>query len=112
MSALHPASNTRWDSTGLLGLRELAAALDLWRGDPTAASHQLLGEVFGRVVAEAGLGGGHLHIKAPPLAEVELLTEFRKFGLFVSSALLSPLTVGVPARAVNAGSPVGLAATG
>lgn len=30
----------------------------------------------------------------------------------LSSALLSPLTVGVPARAVNAGSPVGLAATG
>ena len=72
MTASDSAARVRQDSPGLLGLREMAAALEQWRHDPGAEGHRRLGEAFGRVVTWAGLGGGHLHLHAAPLAEVEL----------------------------------------
>jgi signal transduction histidine kinase len=72
MTASDSASKVSRDSTGLLGLRDVSAALDSWRRDPTAATHSRLVDAFGTVVTGAGLGGGHLHLQAPPLAEVEL----------------------------------------
>ena len=72
MSAPHTTPNASRDSTGLLGLREFAAALDAWQSHPAADSHSQLAMAFGRVVASSGLGGGHLHLHAPPLTEVEL----------------------------------------
>ncbi len=71
MSAPHSTSNAT-DSTGLLGLRELSAALELWQTNPGHESFGQLESAFGRVVASSGLGGGHLHLHAPPLTEVEL----------------------------------------
>ena len=72
MSAPHTTPNASRDSTGLLGLREFSAALDAWQGHPAADSHHQLAAAFGRVIASSGLGGGHLHLHAPPLTEVEL----------------------------------------
>ena len=72
MSAPHTTPNASRDSTGLLGLREFSAALDAWQGHPAADSHDHLAAAFGRVIASSGLGGGHLHLHAPPLTEVEL----------------------------------------
>jgi signal transduction histidine kinase len=72
MSTSHSASNVLQDSTGLLGMREVAAGLESWRRDPSAASHRRLTEAFARVVTGSGMSGGHLHLQAPPLAEAEL----------------------------------------
>ena len=60
------------DATGLLGLREIAVALDGWLVDPGEAGRARLVEAFGRAVEGSGLAGGHLHLHAPPIAEVEL----------------------------------------
>ncbi len=75
MSATHSTPNSSRegpDTTGLLGLREMSAALEAWRGGPGPDTHQLLNEAFERVVSSSGLGGGHLHLYAAPLDEVEL----------------------------------------
>ena len=72
MTASQSAPNAHKDSTGLLGLRDMATALEAWRRDPNAATHARLTGAFATVVAGSGLGGGHLHLHAPPLAEVEL----------------------------------------
>ncbi|MGD0019410.1 MAG: GAF domain-containing sensor histidine kinase [Candidatus Limnocylindrales bacterium] len=72
MTASDSTSKVRPDSTGLLGLRDVAAALEAWRRDPNPATHGRLSEAFGRLVTGSGLGGGYLYLHAPPLAEVEL----------------------------------------
>jgi signal transduction histidine kinase len=59
------------DTAGLIGLREIAAALDGWQREPGEASRARLIAAFGHAVEEAGLAGGHLHLHAPPIAEVE-----------------------------------------
>jgi signal transduction histidine kinase len=56
----------------LLGLREMSAALDRWHVRPGPESYGELASAFGRVIAGSGLGGGHLVVKAPPLAELDL----------------------------------------
>jgi signal transduction histidine kinase len=72
MSASHAIPDASRDSTGLLGLREFSAALDSWQGRPNLDSHAQLTSAFSRVIASSGLGGGHMHLHAPPLTEVEL----------------------------------------
>ncbi len=72
MTASDSAAKVRQNSSGLLGLRDVATALDVWRRDPNAATHGRLAEAFGRVVTGSGLRGGHLYLHAPPLAEAEL----------------------------------------
>ena len=72
MTATNSSTNPGRDSTGLLGLREVSAALDLWQSRPGTDAHAQLTEAFERVLSSSGLGGGHLHLDAPPLMEVEL----------------------------------------
>jgi signal transduction histidine kinase len=72
MTATNSPANPSRDSTGLLGLREVSAALDLWQRRPGPDAHAQLAEAFARVVSSSGLGGGHLHLDVPPLTEVEL----------------------------------------
>jgi hypothetical protein len=74
MSAPHSSPNVSRDSTGLLGLREMSVALESWQAQPDPDGHAMLTSAFRRVVASSGLGGGHLHLHAPPLPEVELWT--------------------------------------
>ena len=74
MSAPHSSPNVSRDSTGLLGLREMSAALEGWQAQPDPDSHAMLTSAFRSVVASSGLGGGQLHLHAPPLPEVELWT--------------------------------------
>jgi signal transduction histidine kinase len=62
------------DATGLLGLRDLADALDRWHSHPGQVGHAELSRTFAHVVENAGLAGGHLRLDAPPLAEVDLRT--------------------------------------
>ena len=72
MTATNSSANASQDSTGLLGLREVSAALDVWRSQPGPDAHAQLADAFGRVVSSSGLNGGHLHLDAAPLMEVEL----------------------------------------
>ena len=72
MSAPQSTSNASTDSTGLLGLREMSGALELWQTHPGPESHRQLVSAFGSLIASSGLGGGYLHLHAPPLTEVEL----------------------------------------
>jgi signal transduction histidine kinase len=72
MSAANSISNASRTTTGLLGLRDVAEALERWGVDPSAVSRVRLEEAFGRVITSSGLGGGHLHLNASPLTEVEL----------------------------------------
>jgi signal transduction histidine kinase len=74
MSPSKSTSKVRQDSAGLIGLRDMALALDGWRREPNAPNHERLSEAFARVVGGSGLGGGHLHFNAPPLGEFELRT--------------------------------------
>jgi signal transduction histidine kinase len=111
MTASNPASKVRQDFTGLLGLRDMAAALEVWRRDPNLATHGRLAEAFGRVVTGSGLGGGHLHLHAPPLAEVELragslldesvmTTGLRTYELRFGDRTLATLMLDAPPAAV------------
>jgi signal transduction histidine kinase len=101
MTTSHSVSNVRQDSTGLLGLRDVAAGLESWRRDPGTPSHRRLTEAFGRVVAGSGLVGGHLHLQAPPLVEAELRTgslldsDAETAGLRTETAGLRTETVGL-----------------
>ncbi len=99
------------DSSGLLGLRDMAQALDAWQHEPNAASHGLLSEAFGGVVVSAGLGGGSIHITAPPLAEVELragsmldaeaeTAGLRKYDLQFGDRQVASLALDAPPAAV------------
>ncbi len=72
MTSTNSLANANQDSTGLLGLREVSAALDHWQSQPEPDVYAQLAEAFDRVVSSSGLGGGHLHLDAPPLMEVEL----------------------------------------
>jgi signal transduction histidine kinase len=72
MTASKSISNAGQGSTGLFGLRDVAGAMAAWHADASPASHARLQDAFGRVVADSGLHGGHLHLNAPPLTEVEL----------------------------------------
>jgi hypothetical protein len=74
VSSTHPAPNASQDSTGLLGLREMSEALEAWQAHPGPESHAQLDAAFERVIGSSGLGGGHIHLDAPPLTEVELRT--------------------------------------
>ena len=60
------------EATGLLGLKDVATGLDAWSSYPGETSYDGLSRAFAAVVAGAGLAGGHLHLDAPPLAEVEI----------------------------------------
>jgi len=66
------ATGTTPESTGLLGLRQTSEALDHWHSDPGAEAHAQFAAAFDGVIRGAGLKGGHLHLDAPPLAEVEV----------------------------------------
>jgi signal transduction histidine kinase len=72
MTATNSPANSGRDSTSLLGLREVGAALDLWQSQPGPDAHTQLAAAFERVISSSGLGGGHLHLDAPPLIEVEV----------------------------------------
>jgi signal transduction histidine kinase len=74
MSSSQLTPDSSRDTTGLLGLREMSSALEAWqlRSDPDG--YEELSRAFGRVVESSGLGGGHLHLEAAPLTEVELRT--------------------------------------
>ncbi len=60
------------DSTGLLGLGELSAALDRWLRDPDETSRKSVQAAFGQAVDASGLAGGRLHLHAPPIPEIEV----------------------------------------
>jgi signal transduction histidine kinase len=111
MTTSHSASNARQDSTGLLGLRDVAAGLESWRRDPSASSHGRLTGAFGRVVAGSGLSGGHLYLQAPPLAEAELragslldpeaeTAGLRAYELRLGDRILATLQLDAPPAAV------------
>jgi signal transduction histidine kinase len=111
MSTSPSAPNARRDVAGLLGLRDLAKGLDLWRRDPTAPSYKTLRDAFDRLVSGAGLGGGHAHIQAPPLAEVELrcgtlldqeaeTAGLRRYDLRFGDRTLATLQLDAPPAAV------------
>ena len=72
MSSSQVTPNSSRDSTGLLGLRELSAALEGWQNHPAPEGHAQLSSAFSSVIDSSGLGGGHLHLDAAPLTEVEL----------------------------------------
>jgi signal transduction histidine kinase len=111
MSAPHSTPNATQDPTGLLGLREMSEALDGWHSHPGSESHAVLDSAFGRVIASSGLGGGHLHLHAPPLAEVELRSGslldsdaetagLRTYGLRFGDRVLAALQLDAPPAAV------------
>ena len=62
------------EATGLLGLRDVAAALDAWASHPGDTSHGELSRAFAQVVTSSGLVGGHLSLDAPPLAGLDVRT--------------------------------------
>jgi signal transduction histidine kinase len=72
MSTSHSAPGANRDSAGPLGLREMSAALEAWQARPGPDAHARLATAFERVVLGSRLGGGRLHLQAPPLTEVEL----------------------------------------
>ncbi|MGA3057670.1 MAG: GAF domain-containing sensor histidine kinase [Candidatus Limnocylindrales bacterium] len=72
MTAAKPTPNASQKAAGLLGLRDVSEALERWHADPSPEGHTRLEEAFGGVIADSGLGGGHLHLSASPLVEVEL----------------------------------------
>ncbi len=111
MSSSQTAPNSSRDSTGLLGLRELSVALEIWQGQPDAEGHAQLTSAFGRVVESSGLGGGHLHLNAPPLTEVELragslrsqdaqTAGLRRYQLRFGDRVLGTLQLDAPPAAV------------
>jgi signal transduction histidine kinase len=111
MTATNSPANPSRDSTGLLGLREVSAALDLWRSQPGPDAHAQLAAAFERVVSSSGLGGGHIHLDAPPLLEVELragtLTDemaesagLRTYQLRFGDRALATLQLDAPPAAV------------
>ena len=111
MTATNSPANPSRDSTGLLGLREVSAALDLLQRRPGPDAHAQLAEAFERVVSSSGLGGGHLHLDAPPLTEVELrvgtLTDeeaesagLRTYQLRFGDRALATLQLDAPPAAV------------
>jgi len=65
MSAPQSTSNASTDSTGLLGLREMSGALELWQTHPGPESQRQLVSAFGSLIASSGLGGGYLHLHCP-----------------------------------------------
>ena len=111
MSAPHSAPNANQDSTGLLGLREMSEALEAWQAQPGPDSHAQLDEAFRRVIGSSGLGGGHIHLDAAPLTEVELRTGslvdqtsetvgLRSYKLRFGDRVLATLQLDAPPAAV------------
>jgi signal transduction histidine kinase len=107
MSASNSTSKTGQDSTGLLGLREMSEALDAWQSRPGSQSHIQLDAAFARVIESSGLGGGHLHLEAAPLTEVELRSgsltepatetgEIRTYYLHFGDRVLATLRLDAP----------------
>jgi len=99
------------DSTGLLGLRELSVALESWQNHPAPEGHVQLSSAFSRVIDSSGLGGGHLHLDAPPLTEVELragslldqdaeTAGLRTYQLSFGDRVLATLQLDAPPAAV------------
>ena len=74
MSSSQTTPDSTRDSTGLLGLRDLSLALEIWQSQPDPHAHAQLAAAFDRIVESSGLRGGHLHLEAAPLTEVELRT--------------------------------------
>ena len=72
MTTTNSTPNASQSAPGLLGLRDVADALEQWQADPSPDNYERLSDAFARVVASSGLGGGHLHLDASPLTEVEL----------------------------------------
>lgn len=72
MNATRPSNGTA-GATGLLGLEEMAGALDRWSNDPVDTVRSELSRAFERVVERSGLSGSRLRVDAPPLPEVELV---------------------------------------
>ncbi|MGA3030398.1 MAG: GAF domain-containing sensor histidine kinase [Candidatus Limnocylindrales bacterium] len=113
MSAPHSTPNASRDSTGLLGLREMSAALEAWLDRPSPDSHAFLTRAFEAVISSSGLGGGHLHLEAPPLPEVELragslldqsaeTAGLRSYQLRFDDRVLATLGLDAPPAAVFA----------
>jgi signal transduction histidine kinase len=110
MTASHSASGRRADSAGLLGLREVAAALEDWQRDSGDEGRARLASAFDRAVGGSGLAGGHLHLHAPPMPEVELRCgslsagdsgpERRAYDLRFGDRTLAHLDLDAPPAAV------------
>ena len=111
MSASNSMSKTDQDSTGLLGLREMSEALESWQSNPGSQSHTQLDGAFAQVIASSGLGGGHLHLDAAPLTEVELRSGslndpadepagVRTYSLHFGDRVLATLRLDAPPAAV------------
>ena len=111
MTAPNSTPNTGRDTTGLLGLREFSAALELWQTHPGRETHGALVECFQGVIASAGFGGGHMHLDAAPLTEVELragslLDEgaetvgLRRYNLRFGDRVIATLKLDAPPAAV------------
>jgi signal transduction histidine kinase len=108
-SQLTPKSSR--DTTGLLGLREMSSALEAWQLRPHPDGYEELSRAFGRVVESSGLGGGHLHLEALPLTEVELRSGslldqdaetagLRSYELRFGDRILARLQLDAPPAAV------------
>jgi signal transduction histidine kinase len=111
MTLSHSTPHARRDAAGLLGLSDLAVALNVWRHDPDAATYQQLADSFARVVAALGLSGGRICIEAPPLPGVEIrtgsLTEedaaiegLRTYDLRFGDQVIGTLDLDAPPEAV------------
>jgi signal transduction histidine kinase len=111
MSEPHSESNVGRDSTGLLGLREMAEALEAWHAQPGDASHAQLDAAFSHLITSSGLGGGYLHLKAQPLTEAELragsladsgaeTAGLRTYDLRFGDRILATLRLDAPPAAV------------
>jgi signal transduction histidine kinase len=101
-----PASRGQ-DSSGLLGLRDLSAALEEWRRDPSGPARARLAAAFDRVVEGSGLAGGLIRLDAPPLPPVEVgagslaeskaaPADLRTFELCFADRLLGTLELDAP----------------
>jgi signal transduction histidine kinase len=111
MSSSQLTPNSSRDTTGLLGLREMSSALEMWQLHPDPDGHEQLTSAFARVVESSGLGGGHLHLEAAPLTEVELRTGslldqdsetagLRSYELRFGDRVLARLQLDAPPAAV------------
>lgn len=111
MSSSQLTPNSSRDTTGLLGLREMSSALEVWQLHPDPDGYEELSRAFGRVVESSGLGGGHLHLEAPPLTEVELRSGslldqqaetagLRSYDLRFGDRVLARLQLDAPPAAV------------
>lgn len=98
------------ESTRMLGLGEMSVAIDAWQSNAGPESHSRLTAAFEGVIRGAGLSGGHFHLNATPLTEVELsvgvgpaplaTAESRSYKLSFGDRVLATLRLDAPPAAV------------